>query len=90
LLTPPGPEQASENVVPVESGPVLCDPRADLTPLQPPDAVQVVAFVELQLRSDEPPAETIVGLAAIVASGVIFTVTLAVVLVPPAPLQVSE
>lgn len=90
LLTPPGPEQARENVVPAESGPVPCEPAVDLAPLQPPCAVQLVAFVELQLSWDEPPADTICGLAASAASGATFTVTLAVARVPPAPVQVSE
>jgi hypothetical protein len=90
LLVPPGPEQLRENVVAVESGPVLSEPLLNFGPLQPPVAVQAVAFVELQLSSDEPPLETIVGLAVIDADGVTITVALALALVPPAPMQVSE
>jgi hypothetical protein len=59
-------------------------------PLQPPEAVQAVAFDELHVSTDEPPLVTMVGVAVIVALGATFTVTLAAVLVPPAPVQVSE
>ena len=82
LLMPPGPEQARENVVPVEIGPVACEPLVAFAPLQPPYAVQAVAFLELHASTDEPPAETIVGFAVIAAVGATFTVTLDV-LVPP-------
>ena len=88
LLMPPGPEQATENVVPVAIGPVLCEPRVALASLHPPYAVQVVAFVELQVSTDEPPVETILGLAVIVAVGATFTVTLAV-RVPPGYIHAS-
>jgi hypothetical protein len=46
--------------------------------------------VELQLSSDDPPVETIVGLAAIDANGATRTVALVVTLLPPSPAQVSE
>ena len=88
-LMPPAPVHASENVVPTGSGPTLCDPLVDFAPLQPPYAVHVVALEELQVSTEEPPAETIVGFAVMVASGTTLTVTLAALLAPPAAAQVS-
>lgn len=59
-------------------------------PLQPPDAVQVVALVELQVRVEVPPLATVVGLAVSVAVGTTLTVTETVALEPPAPVQTIE
>jgi hypothetical protein len=60
----------------------------------PPVAVHEVALVELQVSVDVPPLAIVVGLAVSVAVGtelvVIATVAAEAVLVPPAPLQVSE
>lgn len=89
VLVPPAPEQVREKFAPDDSGPVLWLPFTDLLPLQPPDAVQATAFVELQLRSAEPPGATMVGLAAIATSGTTLTITLAVALVPVAPVHAS-
>ena len=74
------------------SAPVLCVPLVALLPLQPPEAVHEVALVELHVRVDEPPRATAVGLAAsvTVAAGTTVTAAVAMVLVPPAPVQVSE
>jgi hypothetical protein len=55
-------------------------------------AVQEVALVELQVSVDVPPLTIEVGLAVSMAVGLVAMVTVAVaaVLVPPAPVQVSE
>jgi hypothetical protein len=90
LLMPPVPEHTRENVVFAEMGPVFCEPLLDLAPLQPPDAVQAAAFVELQVSSEEPPSETNVGLAVITTDGATLTIALAVALVPFAPTHVSK
>jgi hypothetical protein len=93
LLEPPGPVQVSEYDVVAARAPVLRLPLvAGNAPLQPPEAAQAVALVELQLSVDVPPGATMVGLAAKVAVGAAWTVTVAVAaaLVPPGPLQVSE
>jgi hypothetical protein len=59
-------------------------------PLQPPDAVQAVALVELQLNVAAPPLGTTVGDAVNVAEGTTLTVMLDGTLAPPWPLQVNE
>jgi hypothetical protein len=60
-------------------------------PDQPPEATQVVAFVELHVSMDDPPLAIAVGLAVkvTVGAGVLpATVTATVVFaVPPAPGQ---
>lgn len=62
-------------------------------PLQPPDAVQVVALVLVQLRVEELPLVTVVGVAFNVTVGAVgpdATVTVTdCAAVPPAPVQVS-
>jgi hypothetical protein len=54
-LTPPGPVQVSEYDVFVVSAPVLRLPLVGNAPLQPPEAVHAVAFVELQVNVDASP-----------------------------------
>jgi hypothetical protein len=63
-----------------------------LAPLQPPEAVQAVALVELHVSVEVPPAATDCGLALRVTSGAdpTATVTDAGMLVPPGPVQVRE
>ena len=56
------------------------------------DAVQEVALVELQLTVEEPPEDTLVGLALNVTVGaapLTQTVASCGALVPPEPLQVQ-
>jgi hypothetical protein len=67
-------------------------PLLATAPLQPPEAVHAVALVELHVSVEVPPAATLVGFAVKVAVGtaVTATVTVAAVLVPPGPAQVSE
>jgi hypothetical protein len=96
-LVPPAPEQVSAKVVLAVKAPVLWVPPTATVPLQPappPEAVQDVALVELQVRVEASPFATVVGCALRVAVGsggaVTVTVTLAALLVPPAPVQVSE
>jgi hypothetical protein len=66
-------------------------PEAAFAPLQPPEAVQLVAFVDDQERVELEPAATVVGLAlrSTVGAGVAWlTVTVALrLLVPPTPLS---
>ncbi len=74
------------------SGPVLCEPLVALVPLQPPEAVHEVALVELHVKVDALPLATDVGFAArvTVAAGTTLTVAVVTLLVPPAPVQLSE
>jgi hypothetical protein len=59
-------------------------------PLQAPEAVQEVALTELQVNVEAPPLATDAGAAEKVTVGAMLTVTLEAMLVPPAPLQLSE
>jgi len=62
-VLPPGPLQASVKAVVVLSAPVLALPLVGSLPAQPPEAVQLVAFVDDQLSIADPPVLTVVGLA---------------------------
>jgi hypothetical protein len=66
-------------------------PLVPTTPCQPPEAVQAVAFVELQRRLDVPPAATVVGEAdmMIVGTGEVTTTSADCEADPPRPEQVS-
>ncbi|MBS0375269.1 MAG: hypothetical protein JSR73_11865 [Proteobacteria bacterium] len=72
--------------------PVLAEPLVAFDPLQPPEAVHVVAFVELQLRVDAVPLASEVGFAVSVTVGAGTTVTVADCrpVVPPGPVHVRE
>ena len=74
------------------SAPVLCVPLVAFAPLQLPEAVHAVAFVELHVSVEVPPLAIKVGFAVNVTVGAGTTVTVAVanLLVPPVPVQVSE
>lgn len=71
---------------------MVIDPLGAFVPLQPPEAVQVVAFVELQVSTDVLPLASAVGLAVSVTVGTGTTVTVADCrpVVPPGPVHVSE
>jgi hypothetical protein len=69
---------------------VLWVPVAGFVPLQAPEAVQKVALVEVQVNVEAAPLATAVGNAVSVTVGTILTVTFAVALLPPGPVQVSE
>ena len=64
LAVPPDPVQARLNVLVLVSAPVDWLPEVALLPDQAPEAVQEVAFVEDQVRVDDPPLVTDVGFAA--------------------------
>ena len=66
------------NVVVVASGDVDCEPLAALAPLQPPDAVQLVASVDDHVSVDAAPLATVVGLAVSVTVGAGTTVSVTV------------
>lgn len=75
----------------MESGPVEALPLVGCGPLQPPEPVQEVALLLLQVKVAEPPAMMVcdAGVRLTVgAGGVTVTVAVAGVL-PPAPVQVS-
>lgn len=67
---PPAPLQLKVYVWLEPRLPVLWLPLVDLVPVQAPDAVHSVAFVELQLRADAAPIATEVGVAESVTVGV--------------------
>lgn len=94
-LVPLVPAQVSVNDVVVLRAFVSWEPLDANGPLHPPDAVQAVALVELQVRVDRPPLATDVGDASKLAVGAIApvvtaTLTVDVGLVPPAPVHVIE
>ena len=74
------------------TAPVLWVPLGVLGPLQPPEAVQEVASVELHVSVEALPLATEAGFAAsvTVAAGVTVTVAVETLLVPPLPVQVKE
>lgn len=84
---PPGPVQLRLKVVVAARLAVLAVPLAPRLPLQPPEAVQPVAFVEDQVSRDVLPLAMVVGLAPSVTVGVTFTVAVWAA-VPPGPLHV--
>ena len=67
-----------------------CDPPTFLLPDQAPEAVHEVAFWLVQMSEDDPPADTVLGLACRVTTGAADT-TLTVAdceAEPPGPVQV--
>jgi hypothetical protein len=88
---PPLPAHDRLNVDVEASAPVDCEPLGAFEPPHAPDAVQLVAFVELQVSVEAPPEDTDVGFAVIETVGASCE-TIAVVevsLVPPGPVHVS-
>jgi hypothetical protein len=68
-------------------------PEVPRAPVQPPDAAQVCALLDDQLRFEVPPLAIWAGLAEIVTvgAGTAPTATVAdCVVEPPAPVQLSE
>ncbi len=96
VLVPPAPVQVNEYVLLAVSAPVLWLPLVETLPVQSPEAVQAVAFVELQVSVAELPVVTDVGVTLKFAVGtgfvgmLIATVTGVALLVPPGPVQLSE
>ena len=60
-LVPPGPVQVIEYVVVAVSAPLVCVPLAAFVPVQPPEAVHDVAFVEFQVKVAVSPLLTAAG-----------------------------
>jgi hypothetical protein len=91
-LVPPGPLQVNEYLVVAPTAPVFWVPLAASDPLQPADAVQEPAWVELQVKVEEPPGAITDGYTESVTAGIASTATVVVAAgpVPPIPLQVSE
>jgi hypothetical protein len=73
------------------SAPVDCEPLVACAPLQAPEAVQEVAFVDDQARVELPPLVTVLGLAVklTVGAGAVTETVADCAALPPAPLQVS-
>ena len=88
---PPAPVQVSVYLVVAVSAAVANEPLTGSDPLHPPDAVQVVALVEDQLRVEVAPLLMVLGFAvSVTAGGVLVTETVAdCVAVPPLPVQVN-
>jgi len=68
-MEPPAPEHVKPKSVLLVRGPTCALPEVALAPLHPPEAVQLVAFVELQVRVGVPFVATEVGLADRVTVG---------------------
>ena len=71
---------------------MLCVPLVAFVPLQLPEAVHAVAFVELHVNVEAAPLATDVGFAlkVAVALGDTVTVAVAMLLGPPVPVQINE
>jgi hypothetical protein len=91
-VTPPGPAQMSEYAVAAVNGPVLWLPLAASVPLQPPEALHEVAWVELHVSTEAFPEATAVGAAAsaAVGAGIVATVAVAGGVTPPGPVHTIE
>ena len=89
LVVPPVPVHDNVYVLVEVSAPVDCKPESVLLPVQAPEAVQVVALVELHVKFDEPPEATEAGEAVkvIVGADVVTMTVTDLVDVPPAPVQ---
>ena len=91
---PPAPVQASVYVAFALSAPVDWEPLVAWLPDQPPEALQEVAFVVVQVKVELPPLTMELGLAVrlTVGAGVaeVTEIVAAWVALPPAPVHVSE
>lgn len=92
VVVPPPPVHASVKVLVVLSGAVGALPAGGFVPPHAPDASQLVALVDDQVRVADVPALIVAGVALIVTvGGGGVTVTTAVcAAVPPGPVQVRE
>ena len=89
---PPAPVQVSVNTVVAVTAGVFADPLVASAPLQPPEAVQDVAFVVDQVSADALPLATVLGFAdsVMVGAGVVtetVAVCVALLLLPLPPVQ---
>jgi hypothetical protein len=91
VADPPVPVQVTVYLVVAVSAAVLNEPLVASLPLQPPDAVQELALVDVQVRVALPPLLTVLGLALRVTVGVgVVTVTVTDCdAEPPLPEQVN-
>jgi hypothetical protein len=90
LAEPPAPVQVSTNIVVAERAPLVALPLVAFVPDQPPDAVQVVAFVLAHDNAAVAPLATLAGDALRLTVGAATTVTVFESLPEPAgPVQVS-
>jgi hypothetical protein len=87
---PPAPLQLKVNFVVALSAAVACDPVVAWAPVQPPEALHEVAFVDDQVSVEVAPLFTVVGLAAKVTAGagVLTDIVADCDALPPVPLQV--
>jgi hypothetical protein len=69
IAVPPAPVHVSSNSVFLVIASVVSEPFVATEPVQPPDAVQLVAPLELQVRMALAPGATVVGLAESDATG---------------------
>jgi hypothetical protein len=74
-----------------DSGPVDCEPLAARGPDQAPEALQEVAFVEIQFKVALPPLATALGpaLKLTVGAGDLTDTVADCAALPPVPLQVK-
>lgn len=91
VAEPPLPVQVSSKSVVLWSASVAQVPLVATAPLQPPEAVQAVAFSEFQLNVDVPSVATVVGVAANVTAGAgaVTTTSADCEAEPPGPVHVS-
>ena len=68
-LVPPGPVQLNVNLLSVVSGPTVCVPVIAFVPDHAPEAAQLVAPVDDQESTEEPPEAIEVALAVRVTVG---------------------
>ncbi len=88
-LVPPAPEQVNAYVVLAVRAPVLAVPLAPFVPLQPPEAVHEVAFVELHVKVAARPLSTSAADALSTAVGAGGTVVAGVEPEPPQATNVN-
>jgi hypothetical protein len=74
VADPPGPVHVSSYSVVLVSAPVDHVPLSGTAPLQPPDAVQPVAFTAFHVKVEVPPLATVVG-EAVKVTAALGTVT---------------
>jgi len=89
-LVPLVPVQVMEYELGTASAPVLCVPLVAFVPLQLPDAVHEVAFVELHDSVEALPLATVAGAAPSDAVGSAAPVLLVLALVPPPQAAMSS
>jgi len=90
VAEPPSPVQVRSYSVVLVSAPVDQVPLVATTPLQPPEAVQPVALMALQVKLELSPLVTVVGAAVnvTVGAGRVTTTSADCEAEPPVPVQV--